>query len=689
MTSRNTRRRSFLRGLSIVVTVCLLMGLEPFMTSIVKAEALGEGELFVAGVDITKSNTSDGKGNKTVTAQTSGVEEGSIKSGSATLSYDEGGKPVLTLKDFVFEGRGINYGLWSGDDYIGIYYCDFRSWTIVVEGSNSISLKNTIRPGGSFGIFSNSGEDNPLTIAGEGSLTVSADEAEDYSYGIACPGDSGITITDGVTVFAAGKATTNMSCGIYGGAKLTITDNAKVIAAGGDATNENEISVNSVGIEGDLMTISNGAVVKAAGSTATAKFYPSSVGVQYDSGLSIGGDNTLLLASGDEAAGFDPESVGIKCNGSKQMTIRTGAYVTASGKTRIPGDFETDIAWKACESADGTGEWKDFLSGSYTWDIETQEKYKMAVFPGLSHILMLNANDGTPAIKAAPAFYDTVAGKAKVKLTGREFTRKDYTLTGWNTKADGTGDFYTADDTITPTDDMNLYAQWKRNQISISGAIVTGVMDKTYTGKAITQTPTVKVNGVSLKEGTDFVLSYKNNINVGTATMTVTGKGDYTGTKDVYFEITPQPEHVLKTISNATVTGVINKTATGTAITQDPKVTVDGKTLTEGVDYSLSYANNINVGTATMTITGMGEYTGTKKVTFKILNAKQAKDMSNATVEGISDKSFTGKAITQNFTVNLGGRNLKAKKEYTVTYKNNKKVGTAAVTITGKGKIKG
>ena len=146
---------------------------------------------------------------------------------------------------------------------------------------------------------------------------------------------------------------------------------------------------------------------------------------------------------------------------------------------------------------------------------------------------------------------------------------------------------------------------------------------------------------------------------------------------------------VLKSISNATVTGVYNKTYTRAAITQNPKVTVDGKTLTEGVDYSLSYANNVDVGTATMTITGTGEYTDTKDVTFKILNAKQAKDMSNATVEGISDKSFTGKAITQNFTVNLGGRNLKAKKEYTVTYKNNKKVGTAAVTITGKGKIKG
>ncbi|MBR5336680.1 MAG: hypothetical protein IK152_01720, partial [Lachnospiraceae bacterium] len=143
------------------------------------------------------------------------------------------------------------------------------------------------------------------------------------------------------------------------------------------------------------------------------------------------------------------------------------------------------------------------------------------------------------------------------------------------------------------------------------------------------------------------------------------------------------------TVADATVTGIVNWTYTGSALTQNPKVTVDGTVLSEGVDYTLSYANNVNVGTATMTITGIGDYTGTKDVPFKILKASQAKDMKNATVEGVIDKTYTGKAITQNITVNLGGKNLKKKTDYTVSYKNNKKAGTATITITGKGEIKG
>ena len=70
--------------------------------------------------------------------------------------------------------------------------------------------------------------------------------------------------------------------------------------------------------------------------------------------------------------------------------------------------------------------------------------------------------------------------------------------------------------------------------------------------------------------------------------------------------------------SKAEVTGITNKTYTGTAITQSPVVKVGGATLKFGVDYTVSYANNINVGTATMTITGKGNYTGNIKRSFTI-----------------------------------------------------------------------
>lgn len=147
---------------------------------------------------------------------------------------------------------------------------------------------------------------------------------------------------------------------------------------------------------------------------------------------------------------------------------------------------------------------------------------------------------------------------------------------------------------------------------------------------------------------------------------------------------------LTKSISDAVVTGVAGKSYTGKAITQNPTVKVDGVTLKKDTDYTLSYKNNVNAGTATMIIIGKGNYSGTKSVNFTIsLSAAQAKNMKYATVTGVADRTYTGKAVTQAITVKLGNTSLKNKKDYTITYKNNKKVGTATVTIKGKGKIKG
>ena len=74
--------------------------------------------------------------------------------------------------------------------------------------------------------------------------------------------------------------------------------------------------------------------------------------------------------------------------------------------------------------------------------------------------------------------------------------------------------------------------------VSLEGAAVSGVTDRDYTGKAITQSPTVTLSGFgTLKNGTDYSISYKNNTSAGTATMTINGKGNFTGTKNVTFKI--------------------------------------------------------------------------------------------------------------------------------------------------------
>lgn len=123
---------------------------------------------------------------------------------------------------------------------------------------------------------------------------------------------------------------------------------------------------------------------------------------------------------------------------------------------------------------------------------------------------------------------------------------------------------------------------------------------------------------VQLKEGTDYQITYKNNINAGTATATVRGIGIYTGSKDYTFQISPA------SISNASVSAIGDLAYDGNAKRPSVTVKVGGKTLSSS-DYSLSYQNNVNPGTATVTISGKGNYTGTVKKTFKIYTTPSTK----------------------------------------------------------------
>ena len=137
------------------------------------------------------------------------------------------------------------------------------------------------------------------------------------------------------------------------------------------------------------------------------------------------------------------------------------------------------------------------------------------------------------------------------------------------------------------------------------------VKDQTYTGKALKPAVTVKYGSKTLKQGTDYTVSYKNNVKPGTATVTVTGKGDYTGSAKATFRI-------LVPLSKCKL-AVKDQAYTGKALKPAVTVKYGSKALKKGADYTVSYKNNKAVGVATVTVTGKGGYTGTKKVTFNIL----------------------------------------------------------------------
>ena len=167
---------------------------------------------------------------------------------------------------------------------------------------------------------------------------------------------------------------------------------------------------------------------------------------------------------------------------------------------------------------------------------------------------------------------------------------------------------------------------------SIEEASVTLETDTfVYTGSSILPVPAVIVKDsegaeTELDADTQFAVMYRDEsgevvaepVTPGSYTLEVKGKGDYTGTaaQTVSFTIEAFP------ISEATVTGVTDKDYTGQALTQTPAVRMTAGdtavTLQEGTDYTLSYSNNTNAGTATMTFTGIGNCTGTKEITFTI-----------------------------------------------------------------------
>lgn len=142
-----------------------------------------------------------------------------------------------------------------------------------------------------------------------------------------------------------------------------------------------------------------------------------------------------------------------------------------------------------------------------------------------------------------------------------------------------------------------------------------------YTGSECTVPIRVITNGRLLTENVDYTVSYRNNIEVGRASVVVTGIGHYTGTAVGTFQIISDPYDIRG--AEIRVNPIVSA-YTGEEIT--PEVTVllqnaeTGKTdtLRQGTDYTVSYANNVNPGTATVTVTGTGKYHDAKTVKFFI-----------------------------------------------------------------------
>lgn len=249
----------------------------------------------------------------------------------------------------------------------------------------------------------------------------------------------------------------------------------------------------------------------------------------------------------------------------------------------------------------------------------------------------------------------------------------------------------------------------------MSKVSVSKIAAQPYTGSAVTAAamsavPVVKSGSTVLREGVHYTASYENNVEIGTAAMILTGtgketpEGTYTGKKKVTFKITGID------IKKAVVTGIPRSMVyTGGEITQDIsawrdriRLTVtqkdqETKELTEGVDYTVEYQNNVTPGTAEILFTGINGCSGTLKKSFKITEydiQEDSENLLNAAIEGQPVYAKGGSRPEP--VVRFGDGILEKGKDYTLSYKNNTAVNTGTdaskvptVIIKGKGGFKG
>jgi hypothetical protein len=254
----------------------------------------------------------------------------------------------------------------------------------------------------------------------------------------------------------------------------------------------------------------------------------------------------------------------------------------------------------------------------------------------------------------------------------------DYTVDGGGTNIN-TG---TATITINGENDFtgSVTKTFQILPAQLSRTTIDSIGDQTYTGGPITPDVSLKLKYADyMVKDRDYTLSYANNTAAGTATVTITGKGNYIGVATTSFKINPID------ITTGRIDDIPEQSYTCSEIKPETNVVVNNTTLINGTDYDLRFSNNINPGTATVTIIGKGNYVGEFTKNFKI----DSNDIAVGKIEDISNQAYTGSEVKPDINVVVNNTTLVNGTDYDLSYSNNVNIGTATVTATGKGKYTG
>ena len=632
-------------------------------------------------------------------------------------------------------GAGIGSGYYRAGSNITI-----SGGTIMATGGNSAAGIG----GGERGAGSN------ITITGGTVIATATAEAENISTGAGIGGGysgegNNITISGGTvtaTSIAVGDAGAT-GAGIGGG---YAKEGNNITISGGTVT-ATSIAVGDAGAtgagigggynkDGSNITISGGTVIAISSVTGEYSCAGAGIGGGYAGmgiGITISGGTVTALSTADNAS-YEGYGIGSGWGANDSTPTVTGGNIKVNKLCGIQGKdgdepyeaypARADLLLLAGKNAavgnpvlqtynKKTGETKTL---SYNLkDVYTMEDGYLYMY------LPVDTEDTVTRLVFDNAVYEATVKKFDY---GREPGRySDFTL-------------------ISSTDGKAEYGEVLREDVPDDGIIPDGIWmtdlqagGYTYTGKAITPSFKVYDGKKLLTIKKDYTVSYKNNINAATAddakkapTITVKSTGNYKGTETRTFTIIPASMDATEqriNIDNLYLAAPTGKNPKG--IKAVPVVTDNGKKLSENKDYTVNHvtlneqnAKNKNAnsyvtpGKYTVEITGKGNYTGTRQITVTLADvAKEQILMSKVTVAKVPDVTYdadfcegnNAKGMTPALTVTYGsgknkvtlykegdvnadGETVSAENaDYTVTWINNRYVGTATVVLTGTGKI--
>ena len=605
---------------------------------------------------------------------------------------------------------------------------------IVISGGEVTATGGEYAAGIGGGMY---GSGSSITISG-GTVTATGGESGAGVGSGYYESGSNITISGGTVIAQGGNQGAGIGGGKSGAGNNIDISGGTVIAtatAGDHGATGAGIGGGYAGM-GNNITISGGTVT--ATSTATGEYGCAGAGIGggyacMGIGITISGGTVTALSTADEAY-WEGYGIGSGCSTGISGPEIYGGNIKASRLSGVLGKDGDELHEAYLARADllllagknaalgnpvlqtynkKTGETKTL---SYNLkDVCTMEDGYLYMY------LPADTEDTVTRLVFENAVYEATVKKFDYELEPGRYS--DFTL-------------------ISSTDGKAEYGEVLREDVPEDGIIPDGIWMSdlqaggyTYTGKAITPSFRVYDGKKMLAVKKDYTVSYKNNIKAATAddakkapTITVKSTGNYKGTETCTFTINPASldateQHI--NIDNLYLAAPAGKNPKG--IKAVPVVTDNGKKLSENKDYTVNHvtlneqnpenknANSyVTPGKYTVEITGKGNYTGTRQITVTLADvAKEQILMSKVTVAKVPDVTYDADlcegrspagmtpALTVTYgsgknkvtlykegDVNAAGETVSAENaDYTVTWINNRYVGTATAVLTGTGKI--